>query len=234
MERDKLWDTALVTGASRGLGRALALALARRGVRVATVARDRDALWAAAREIEDAGGAVTPIDGVVGDPRDVERIAADVHERLGVLDLLVHNAAALGPTPLPLLLDLVPEALLEVFQTNVIGLHRLSRRLVGPMALRGRGQVVAVSSDAAVEAYPGWGAYGASKAAQDHLMRTFDAELGEAGVRFLVVDPDEMDTAMHRAALPDADPSTLRDPAEVAERIVALLSRGPASGRVEV
>jgi NAD(P)-dependent dehydrogenase (short-subunit alcohol dehydrogenase family) len=102
------------------------------------------------------------------------------------------------------------------------------------MVLRGRGQVVALSSDAAVEAYPTWGAYGASKAAQDHLMRTFEVELGDTGVRFLVVDPGEMDTVMHRAALPDADPSGLADPADVARAVADHLAQGPASGRVGV
>lgn len=225
---------ALVTGASRGLGRALAAALAARGARVAMVARGSDALTAAAAEIEGRGGRVLPIAADAGDPRDVERIAAEVHDGLGVLDLLVHNAATLGPTPLPLLLDLDPDALLDAFRTNAVGLHRLVRRLVGPMVLRGGGQVVAISSDAAVDAYPRWGAYGASKAAQDHLMRTLEAELGGAGVRFLVVDPGDMDTDMHRAAVPDADPSALADPARVAEAIVARLSRGPAAGRVGV
>jgi NAD(P)-dependent dehydrogenase (short-subunit alcohol dehydrogenase family) len=104
---------ALVTGASRGLGRALAEELARRGARVAMVARGRDALWAAAAEIERRGGEVLPIDADIGDARDVERIAAEVHDRLGALDLLIHNAATLGPTPLPMLLDLDPDGLLE-------------------------------------------------------------------------------------------------------------------------
>jgi NAD(P)-dependent dehydrogenase (short-subunit alcohol dehydrogenase family) len=220
---------ALVTGASRGLGRALAAELARRGARVAMVARDRDALSAAADAIRaetaaESGSEVLAIDGDVGDPRDVERIAAVVHDRLGALDLLVNNAAALGPVPLPLALDLDPEDLVSVLRTNVIGPMRLVHRLVGPMVLRGSGTVVALSSDAAVEAYPGWGAYGASKAAHDHLMRTLAVELDGTGVRFVVLDPGEMDTDMHRAALPDADPATLTSPADAAREAVDRLA----------
>lgn len=231
--------TAVVTGASRGLGRALAAAWARRGARVAMIAREPVALREAAAAVARGGpggdARVVPIEADVADPRDVERIAAVVHERLGPVDWLVHNAGSLGPTPMPLLLDLDPDALAEVLATQVIGPLRLSRRLVGPMVLRGRGTVVAVSSDAAVEAWPRWGPYGASKAASDHLARTFAAELGDTGVRFVIVDPGEMDTAMHRAALPDADPATLRDPARVAEAVLDRLSdptRSPNGARI--
>lgn len=220
----------LVTGASRGLGAALASELAARGARVVAVARGREALREVTSRIEAGGGRALPVDGDIGDPRDVERIAAAVHEAFGALDLLIHNAAALGPAPLPLLLDLDPDHLGAVLRTNVVGMHRLSRRLIGPMVLRGRGTVAAISSDAAIEAYPGWGAYGASKAAQDHLMRTFAAELGGQGIRFVEIDPGEMDTEMHRAALPDADRSALADPAEVAHWIADRLAVGGPLG----
>jgi NAD(P)-dependent dehydrogenase (short-subunit alcohol dehydrogenase family) len=99
------------------------------------------------------------------------------------------------------------------------------------MALRGSGVVVHVSSDAAVEPYPRWGAYGISKAAQDHLARILGAELADTGVRVLAVDPGEMDTAMHAAAIPEADRATLQRPADVAKRIAALIE-GDARGRV--
>ena len=223
---------ALVTGASRGLGRAIALRLAERGAAVALVARGGEALAEVAAAIEAAGGRAVPIAADLSDRDDIERIAAVVGDRLGALDLLVHNASVLGPTPLPLLLDLDPDALADVLITNVVGMVALSRRLVGPMVLRGRGQVVAISSDAAVEAYPGWGAYGASKAAQDHLMRTYAAELADQGLQFVVVDPGEMDTVMHHAAVPDADRSALRDPDEVARALLDRIAADPRSDRL--
>jgi len=111
----------------------------------------------------------------------------------------------------------------------VLGPPGLTRALLAPMLLRGSGLVVNVSSDAAVNAYPRWGAYGASKAAVDHLSRVLDEELKEAGVRCLSVDPGDMRTPMHFAAVPDADPARLRDPAESAERLLELIARNDFS-----
>lgn len=217
-------DTALVTGASRGLGRALATALARAGWRVALVARGEAALADAVAAITAAGGDAVGIPGDVADPADALRIAAEAHAALGAVDVLVHNASTLGPTPLPLLLDLAPEALAAALDANVVGPFRLTRAFVGPMVLRGRGVVVAISSDAAVGGYPGWGAYGAGKAAFDLLTKTLAAELDGTGVRVFAVDPGEMDTQMHRDAVPDADPATLQRPDDVATRILAYLT----------
>jgi NAD(P)-dependent dehydrogenase (short-subunit alcohol dehydrogenase family) len=214
---------AVVTGASRGLGRALALELARRQADVAIVSRHKDSLGAVASEIERLGGKAWPVTADLGVEGDVDRAIARIHDALGPVDVLINNAATLGPTPLPLLLDLEAVALARALDINVVGPFRLTRGLVGPMVLRGQGLVVAMSSDAAVESYPRWGAYGASKAAQDHLFRTFAAELEGTGVRFVVVDPGEMDTEMHAEALPDADPSTLRRPEGVARWVTSRL-----------
>ena len=125
--------------------------------------------------------------------------------------------------PLRLLLDTECEELAAVLETNLVGPFRLTKILAGAMALRGEGVVVHVSSDAAVEAYPRWGAYGISKAAQDHLSRILAAELQGTGVRILAVDPGEMDTKMHADAVPDADRATLQRPADVAARIVQMI-----------
>lgn len=214
---------ALVTGASRGLGLALSIALARRGANVAMVAREPRALRAAVAELRDQGLAVHAVPGDVADKAATYAIAGAAAALVGELDVVIHNASTLGPTPLRLLLDTDCEDLTAVLETNLVGPFRLTKALAGAMALRGRGTVVHISSDAAVEAYPRWGAYGVAKAGQDHLSRILAAELAGTGVRVLSVDPGEMDTAMHEAALPDADRSQLASPAQVALRIVAML-----------
>ena len=215
----------LITGASRGLGRALALTLAQKGARLALLARDADALQAVVSQIQQAGGTAFPIVADIGDKHAIHAIAQQATSLVGPIDLLIHNASTLGPTPLPLLLDTECEDFDRVLQVNLLGPFRLSKLIVGSMALRGGGTVVHISSDAAVEAYPRWGAYGVSKAAFDHLARTFAAELSEHGLRFLSIDPGEMNTQMHAAAIPDADPGTLADPLQVATQVSALLSR---------
>src|SRR6185369_17167166 len=116
-----------------------------------------------------------------------------------------NNASTLGPVPLRLLLDTDCEDLEQALAVNLVGPFRLTKVVLGQMVLRGRGLVVNVTSDAALEAYPRWGAYGASKAALEQLGRVWAAELQETGVRVLAVDPGEMDTRMHADAIPDAD-----------------------------
>lgn len=218
----------LITGASRGLGRALALELARRGARLALVARDGERLAAVVEALRERGAVAHGIAADVGDKRAIHAIAGRAQALVGPIDVLVHNASTLGPVPLALLADTECEQLEHALEVNVVGAFRLSKALVPAMALRGRGVVVHISSDAAVEAYPRWGAYGVSKAALDHLARHWAAELEGTGVRVLSVDPGEMDTDMHRDAVPDADPATLARPDEVARRIVRLIERDAA------
>jgi NAD(P)-dependent dehydrogenase (short-subunit alcohol dehydrogenase family) len=214
----------LITGASRGLGRALALHLAALGSRLVLVARER------AAEIRAAGGTAHVIAADVGDAAAVYPIAAQAAALVGPIDILVNNASTLGPTPLRLLLDTECEDLSRVLEINLVGPFRLTKVIAGSMALRGRGLVVNISSDAAIEAYPTWGAYGVSKAALDHLTRVWAVELAEAGVRFLAVDPGEMYTRMHADAMPEADPTSLADPADVAARIAALIASAEPTG----
>jgi NAD(P)-dependent dehydrogenase (short-subunit alcohol dehydrogenase family) len=213
----------LLTGASRGLGRALFRRLSEKGARVVGVARDQAPLERVVAEIRARGGAAHGLAFDVGDKQAAHLITGAASALVGPIDLLIHNASTLGPTPLRLLLDTECEDLEQVLAVNLIGPFRLTKIVAGSMALRGHGSVVQLSSDAAVAAYPRWGAYSVSKAALDHLGRLFAAELGELGVRVLSVDPGEMNTVMHAAALPDADPSTLGDPDDVAERIVQLI-----------
>lgn len=222
-------QTALITGASRGLGAALAQLLAARGTKVVLVARQREPLEALVASIRAKGGVAHGIVADIADKEATWRIAGEAQALVGGIELLVHNASALGPVPLRPLLDSDCEALEAVLQTNVVGPFRLSKALVGPMVMRERGTVVHISSDAAVEVYPTWGPYGASKAAADHLTRVMAAELVGTGVRFICVDPGEMRTQMHHDAVPDADPNSLTAPETVAARIVRMLDDAKVS-----
>ena len=213
----------LITGASRGLGAALARELGRQGARLALVARGGAALEEVAGAIREAGGEAHAIRADVGAKDEVYAIAGAAAALVGDVDLVVHNASELGPVPLPLLGDTACEDLERVLEVNVVGPFRLTKALAGSMLLRGEGLIVHVSSDAATAAYPRWGAYGASKAALDHLARIWAAELEGTGVRFFGVDPGEMDTAMHAAAIPNADPRSLARPKEVARKMAAMI-----------
>jgi NAD(P)-dependent dehydrogenase (short-subunit alcohol dehydrogenase family) len=215
--------SALVTGAGRGLGKEIARKLARAGARVVLVARNEVELAATVEQIRVEGGEAHGIAFDVGQKDAVHRIAGAATALVGPIDILVHAASSLGPLPMPLLLDTECEDLEAVLAVNLVGPFRLTKALAGSMALRERGVVLFTSSDAAVVPYARWGAYGVSKAAQDHLARIFATELEK--VRFFSVDPGEMDTKMHADAMPDADRSTLANPADVAARFVTILRR---------
>jgi NAD(P)-dependent dehydrogenase (short-subunit alcohol dehydrogenase family) len=226
---------AVVTGAGRGLGAELAAELAAAGATVVMVARSGDELAQVERRIGESGGRVFALTADMGDPQAAARIAGAAAAMAGPVDILVHNASTLGPVPLRPLLDTAAEELDRVLQVNLVGPFRLSRHVLGSMVLRRRGVVVHLSSDAAVEAYPNWGAYSVSKAALDHLARVQAAELAGTGVRVFSVDPGEMRTRMHAEAIPEADPSTLADPRDVAREILALIrdeQRAPGGSRV--
>jgi len=214
---------ALVTGGSRGLGAALGRELARREARVVLVARGRQDLDAVVADIRASGGEAHGLVADVGQKDAVHPLVGAAAALVGPLDLLVHDASTLGKVPLRELAETECEELARVLEVNLVGPFRLTKAVVGSMVLRGRGLVIGITSDAGVVGYPRWGAYGVSKAALDHLMRTWAAELEGTGVRFLSLDPGDMDTAMHAEAMPDADRSTLGSPAEVASRVVDLL-----------
>jgi NAD(P)-dependent dehydrogenase (short-subunit alcohol dehydrogenase family) len=214
---------ALVTGASRGLGEALALELGRQGSRVVLVGRSRQALEPIVRRIVEAGGEAHALEADLGNKSDVYPLAGAATALVGPIDILIHNASELGPTPLRLLLDTDCEDFERVLAVNLLGPFRLSKIIAGSMALRRQGTIVHLSSDASVSAYERWGAYSVSKAALDHLARIWAAELGDHGVRSFSVDPGEMATRMHAAALPHADPNTLARPADVAHGILQLI-----------
>ncbi|MEZ5964221.1 MAG: SDR family oxidoreductase [Planctomycetota bacterium] len=214
----------LLTGASRGLGAALAHELGRRGARLLLVARHAAGLEECAATLNAQHIEAHHLAADIADKDAIHRIAGAAGALLGEVDILVHNAGTLGSEPLALLADTACEDLVRAFEVNAIGPFRLTRALVGGMILRGRGLIAHISSDAAREAYPSWGAYGASKAALEHLARTWASELADTAVRSIVVDPGEMDTRMHAAAMPDADRSRLRSPCQVATRLAQVLA----------
>jgi NAD(P)-dependent dehydrogenase (short-subunit alcohol dehydrogenase family) len=216
--------TALITGASAGLGRALAETLNQRGWRLVVDARDGDRLAAAVAAFPQPD-LVTAAPGDVVDPDHRRALADAVGSRL---DLLVANASTLGPSPLPRLADLPPSEFEAILLVNAVAPLALTQLLL-PVLRSADGRVVTVSSDAAVEAYEGWGGYGASKAALDHLAAVFAVE--EPGLRIYAVDPGDMRTEMHQAAFPGEDISDRPLPESVVPGLLALVDGDLPSGR---
>jgi NAD(P)-dependent dehydrogenase (short-subunit alcohol dehydrogenase family) len=211
---------------SHGLGQALATTLAERGVRVVIAARELRELEAHASALRSRGLAAFAVQADVADKEAIYPLVAQAMALVGPIDILINNASTLGPTPLALLADTECEELSRALETNVVGAFRLTKALIGSMVLRQSGVVVNISSDASVQAYPTWGAYGVSKAALDHLTRIWASELPEtSGVRIFAVDPGEMDTRMHQDAVPDADRTQLAAPAAVAAHVVDMIYR---------
>ena len=204
--------TVLITGASQGLGRAIARLLAARGYRLVLNARNAERLQELAWEL-----GATAIAG------DVSEIAEEILQAAGRVDVLINNASELGPLPMPQLEDYPWDALLRVFKVNAVAPLHLTQLVLPQMKERGEGLVINISSDAATNAYPGWGGYGASKAALEHISKTLAVELEGSGVRVEIVDPGEMATQMHRDAINGGDVSHLPPPESVAPRIVALI-----------
>jgi len=209
-----------VTGGTTGLGLELVRELRARGASVAFVARNHERVAQVAIEIAGTHGIV----GDVSDKNAIYPIALQIVAELGGLDVLINNASSLGPAPLKLLADTECEEFELALATNVLGPFRLTRAVLGSLsasARQGRGAVVAnVISDAAINSYPTWGAYGASKAALMHLSSIWDEELADEGVRVISIDPGDMDTPLHAIAIPDADPAMLKRPETSAHELV--------------
>ncbi|WP_431324131.1 SDR family NAD(P)-dependent oxidoreductase [Rhizobium sp. YTU87027] len=221
-----------VTGGTSGLGLALVRQLTANGACVAFVART-------AANVERIAGE-TGAYGIVGDvgrKEDIYPVAMQIAAILDGLDVLINNASSLGPVPLALLADTECEELEAALAVNLVGPFRLTKALFGTLAAsarEGRGAlVINISSDAAVNAYPGWGAYGASKAAFAHLTAIWDEEAKADDIRLLALDPGDMDTPLHALALPDTDPSTLKTPELAATEIVEkMLDALPVGARL--
>src|SRR6266849_877251 len=225
-------STAVVTGASRGLGRALSEGLARRGWSLIVDGRDpdlldqaHDRLW----KLIPPGNHVVAIPGDVANPEHRRALAGAAHA-LGGLDLLVCNAGVLGPSPLPVLADFPLAALRELFEAYAVASLGLIPEVLPLLrAANDGGRVVLVSSDAAVEGYPGWGGYGAAKAAQDLLAKVLAVE--EPELRVWAVDPGDMRTDMYEAAFPGVDISDRPLPEVVVPAFITLLEGDLPSGR---
>jgi NAD(P)-dependent dehydrogenase (short-subunit alcohol dehydrogenase family) len=213
---------ALITGASQGFGRALLGALVARGWACAVDARDATALNAATAGLAN----VRAVPGDVTDPGHRAAVVAAAGQRL---DLLVHNASALGPSPLPRLATYPLDALRRVYEVDVLAPVALTQLALPALQRAPAPTVVVLSSDAAVEAYPGWGGYGSAKAALDHIAAVLGAE--HPDLRVYAFDPGDMRTAMHQAAFPGEDISDRADPATVVPALLRLLDERPDSGR---
>jgi NAD(P)-dependent dehydrogenase (short-subunit alcohol dehydrogenase family) len=223
--------TALITGASRGLGQALARRLAADGWNLVVDGRDGAALARARAAIDAAGpGDVVALTGDVTDPVHVTALVGAAAAQ-GRLELVVNNAGTLGPHPLPHLASLHAGDLERALRTNVVAPLRVVQAAL-PHLRAARGAVVNVSSDAAVEGYEGWGAYGATKAALEQLSRVLAAE--EADVRVYWVDPGDMRTQMHQDAFPGEDISDRPTPETRVPGLVRLVDERPPSGRYRV
>jgi NAD(P)-dependent dehydrogenase (short-subunit alcohol dehydrogenase family) len=212
-----------VTGGTSGLGRALVYELHRRGAAVAFVARTAARVQAVAADLAGAIGIV----GDVSDKDDIYPVAMQITAALGGLDVLVNNASSLGPAPLVPLADTDCEDLEAALATNLVGPFRLTKALLGALAASARDGgaplVINITSDAAENPYPNWGAYGASKAALRQLSRIWNAELRGIGITVIAVDPGDMDTPMHATAVPDADRATLKQPEKAAIELADLI-----------
>ena len=217
---------ALITGASQGLGRALATELAGRGWALVIDARRPDRLEATKQELA-VKTTVVAIAGDVTDPEHRARLVKEV-EALGRLDLLVNNASTLGASPLPELATIEPDVLRRTYDVNVVAPLALTQPLL-PLLTERHGTVVSITSDAGVEPYPTWGGYGSSKAAFEHLSAVLGVE--QPGIRVLVVDPGDLRTEMHQDAFPGEDISDRPPPDASAAAVVALVARGATSGR---
>jgi NAD(P)-dependent dehydrogenase (short-subunit alcohol dehydrogenase family) len=219
-------SVAIVTGASRGLGRALARALAERGWSLVIDARGADALDQVAGELSEATKVVAIPGDVADEAHRVELVEAA--RGMGGVDLLVNNASLLGPSPQPPLADYPLDVLETVYRANVLGPLRLLQLALPSLRASG-GRVVNITSDAGVEAYEGWGGYGSSKAALEQLSNVFAAEHPE--LRVYWVDPGDMNTVMHQEAYPGEDISDRPPPEESVPGLLELIEGERPSGR---
>jgi NAD(P)-dependent dehydrogenase (short-subunit alcohol dehydrogenase family) len=226
--------TAIVTGASKGLGQALSVGLARAGWSLVIDARDAETLDVAAASLRSHLSPDSDLRAVAGDVTDPAHLAGLVEAaaQLGHLELVVNNASSLGPSPLPPLARYPLDGLRAALESNAVAPLALIQAAAPLLASAGAPRIVNVTSDASVEAYPGWGGYGASKAALDHLGAVLAAE--QPGWRVWTVDPGDLRTQMHQDAFPGEDISDRPEPATVVPAFLALIDSELPSGRLRL
>jgi len=223
---------ALITGSSQGLGLSIARLFARRGIGLVLTARRAEPLESARHELSQLTR-VLALPGDVADEAHVTRLVSSARDTFGFIDVLINNASELGPTPMPELVELDPAEFSKILEVNLVAPLRLTQHVLPMMRARAEGLIVNITSDAGIQAYPTWGGYGSSKAGLEHLSRVLAAEVEGSGVRVFVVDPGDMDTAMHRAAEPGVDLSHLATPEVVAPAFVRLLDEPAQFARFE-
>ncbi len=218
----------LITGSSKGLGRALAHAYAGAGARVVLNARGAAALEATRNELEAKGAQVAALAADATQPGDTARLVDFALDRFGRIDVLINNAGILGPSPRPNMADIRPDDLAEIFRANVIGPVLMTQAVLPQMLKQQRGLIINVTSDAGQTGYPGWGGYGAAKAALELITESWAGELEGTGVRVNAVNPGDLQTEMHQLAFPGEDISDRLDPFTVTDLFLWLASEDAA------
>ncbi len=213
----------MITGASKGLGKALTLAFARKGVNLAICARGMEKLQEVKAEAEKYGVEVLAVQADVSNIRDVEKFVSLTELTFKKVDVLINNASILGPSPMPYLVDFPEEDFAEVLKVNIGSTFLVTKRVLPLMLERNKGSIINVTSEAGNVGYAGWGAYGISKFGVEGLTETWADELSDTNIRVNMVDPGEMDTEMHALAVPDCD-YELGDPNELVDVFLYLAS----------
>jgi NAD(P)-dependent dehydrogenase (short-subunit alcohol dehydrogenase family) len=219
----------LITGSSKGLGRALAHAYTGAGARVVINARGESALEETRKELETKGAQVLAVVADATRPTDIERLVKKTLERFGRIDVLINSAGILGPSPRPNLAEFVASDLAELFRANTIGPILMTQAVLPHMLRQKSGLIINVTSDAGQTGYPGWGGYGATKAALELITESWSAELEGTGVRVNAINPGDLKTDMHQLAFPGEDISDRLDPFTVTDVFVWLATEAAAS-----
>lgn len=215
--------TIVITGGSKGLGKALAHAFLKKGNHVAVCARGEEELERLRQETQTFSGELLAVAADVSIEKDVERFISMTEQRFSRIDVLINNAAILGPSPMPLLLDYPNRDFLHVLKVNILNPFLVTKRVLPGMLVQGSGSIINITSEAGGTGYAGWGAYGISKFGIEGLTETWADELAETAIRVNMVDPGSMDTEMHHLAVPERD-YELPKPEEVLDVFLYLAS----------
>ncbi len=215
--------TVVITGASKGLGKALTLAFAKQGNNLAICARGEERLMKVKEKAEKLGSTVLAVKADVTNERDIETFISMTESKFGQIDVLINNAAVLGPSPMPLLLDYSEIDFIKVLEANLLSPFKVIKRVLPGMLQRNEGSIINITSEAGQTGYAGWGAYGISKFALEGLTETWADELSETDIRINMIDPGSMDTDMQALAEPDPD-EELAKPEDVVGAFLYLAS----------